>query len=109
MDDFFSGDKLQGLMQKAKELQDQLESAKERATTKEVTGESGGGLVKVTINGALKVKAVKLDPITVTDIEMLEDLITAATNDALNKAQALVGEELGPLGSMLKGSGFGPF
>lgn len=48
-----------------------------------------------------------IDPITVTDVEMLQDLITAATNDALKKAKDMATAELGPLGQMMKQSGLG--
>ncbi len=94
-------------MQQAQAMQQQAVEAQERAARKEVTGEAGGGLVKVTVTGAMVVTRVVIDPITVTDVEMLQDLITAATNDALKKAKDMATAELGPLGQMMKQSGLG--
>lgn len=107
MDELFSGGNFQNLIEHAQQLQRQLAEAQERAKRREVTGEAGGGLVKVTATGALTVTAVALDPITLTDVEMLQDLITAATNDALKKAKEAVEQELGPLASVMKNAGIG--
>ena len=98
---------LQALMQQAQAMQQQALEAQERAARREVTGEAGGGLVKVTVTGAMVVSHVVLDPVTVTDLEMLQDLITAATNDALKKAKDMMTQELGPLGQMMKQTGIG--
>lgn len=98
---------LQALMQQAQAMQQQALEAQERAGRKEVTGEAGGGLVKVTVTGAMVVTRVVLDPVTVTDLDMLQDLITAATNDALKKAKDMMTAELGPLGQMMKQTGIG--
>jgi hypothetical protein len=108
MEDLFGG-KLQGLMQQAQAMQKQMAEAQERAARREVTGEAGGGLVKVTANGVPAIVRVTLDPVTVTDLDMLQDLIVAATNDALKKAKEAVEVELGPLAQMLKASGLGGF
>jgi len=94
-------------MQQAQAMQQQALEAQERAGRKEVTGEAGGGLVKVTVTGAMVVTRVVLDPVTVTDLDMLQDLITAATNDALKKAKDMMTAELGPLGQMMKQTGIG--
>lgn len=107
MDELFSGGNFQNLMQQAQQLQQQLAEAQERAQRREVTGEAGGGLVKVTATGGLTISKVVLDPITLTDIEMLQDLITAATNDALKKAKEAVAQEMGPLASVMKNAGIG--
>jgi len=98
---------MQALMQQAQALQQQAIEAQERAAHREVTGEAGGGLVKVTATGAMSVTRVVLDPVTLTDVEMLQDLITAATNDALKKAKDVATQELGPLAQMMKQSGLG--
>ena len=99
---------LEALMQQAQALQQQALEAQERVARREVTGEAGGGLVKVTVTGAMHVTRVELDPVTVTDIDMLQDLITAATNDALKKAKDMMAEAMGPLAQMMKQSGFNP-
>lgn len=100
---------MQALMQQAQALQQQALEAQERAARREVTGESGGGLVKVTMNGALAATKVTLDPVTVSDLEMLQDLIVAAINDATKKAKEMMTQEMGPLGQMMKQSGLGGF
>lgn len=107
MDELFSGGNFQNLIQQAQQVQKQLAEAQERATRREVVGEAGGGLVKVTATGALTITRIELDPITVTDVEMLQDLITAACNDALKKAKEAVATEMGPLASMMKTAGIG--
>jgi len=107
MDDLFSGGNLQNLMAQAQQLQKQMAEAQERATRREVVGEAGGGLVKVTATGGLTIVKVELDPITVTDVEMLQDLVTAATNDALKKAKEAVAAEMGPLAGLMKNAGIG--
>ena len=65
---------------------------------------SGGGVVTVTITGDQKIRAIKVDPEAVDpeDVEMLEDLLTAAVNEALAESQALAGEKLGALTGGLK-------
>lgn len=98
---------MNALMQQAQAMQQQALEAQERASRREVTGEAGGGLVKVTVSGSMVVKRVVVDPVTITDLEMLQDLITAATNDGLNKAKEMMTAELGPLGQMMKQSGLG--
>jgi DNA-binding YbaB/EbfC family protein len=104
-EEMFGGGKLQQMMEQAQALQKQIQEAQERAARREVTGESGGGLVKVTANGAMQIKSVVLDPVTVTDLEMLQDLITAAVNDAIRRAKEAATQELGPLGDMARNAG----
>lgn len=69
-------------------MQEQLKKAQEELKASEFVGSAGGGMVKVTVSGAKEVLAVSINPqaIDPDDIEMLEDLVTAAVNDALNKA-----------------------
>lgn len=70
----------------------------------QVEGTSGGGAVKVTVNGHLKVLAVKISPEAVSagDAEMLEDLVLSAINDAMTKAQEMAQSRLGALTGGLK-------
>ncbi|AHN26196.1 nucleoid-associated protein, YbaB/EbfC family [Gilliamella apicola] len=85
----FSGGKggLGNLMKQAQQMQAKMQQAQEEIAKLEVTGESGAGLVKVTINGSHNCKRVEIDPSLVTedDKEMLEDLIAAAYNDATRR------------------------
>ncbi len=77
------------MMKQAMALQANMKKAQEEIAAMEVIGESGGGMVKVTMNGKHEVKRVQIEPQVVSeDREMLEDLIAAAFNDALNKAEA---------------------
>lgn len=103
------------ILEQAKQMQAQMQKAQEELGKKTVTGESGGGMVTVTANGRLEIVSIKLDPICVDarDVGMLEDLIVAATNQALASARALAERELGAasglgagLGSMLGQFGF---
>ena len=98
---------LQGLMAKATQMQQQVAEAQQRAAKRTVSGEAAGGLVKVTVNGKMEVIEVHLDPMVVDarDIDMLQDLIQAATNAGIEKSRGLIQEELGPLASMLNAAG----
>ena len=85
---FGGGMNMQALMKHAQQMQEQLKKAQEELKASEFVGSAGGGMVKVTVSGAKEVLAVSINPqaIDPDDIEMLEDLVTAAVNDALNKA-----------------------
>ncbi len=79
---------LGNLMRQAQEMQENLKKAQEEIAGMEVTGESGGGLVKVTMTGRHDVRRVSIDPSLVgDDREMLEDLVAAAVNDAVQKVE----------------------
>ncbi|MCB9734298.1 MAG: YbaB/EbfC family nucleoid-associated protein [Deltaproteobacteria bacterium] len=103
------GGNLDGLLQQAQQMQQTMVQAKARAEAQEVTGESGGGMVKVRANGKLDVLSVTLDKAVVDpgDVEMLQDLIVAGVNDALRRAREVVAKELGPMAEALKASGMG--
>ncbi len=74
------------LLKQAQKMQEQMQKAQEEQSRMEVTGESGAGLVKVTINGEHEVRKVALDPSLMTEERSLvEDLIAAAMNAAVNK------------------------
>jgi len=74
-----------GLMQQAQKMQQEMQKAQEELASMEVTGEAGGGLVKVTLTGKHAARKVEIDPSLLDDKEMLEDIITAAINDAVNR------------------------
>jgi nucleoid-associated protein EbfC len=77
------------LMKQAQKVQEDLKRAQERLALEEVTGESGGGLVRIVMNGRHEARSVSIDPSLVgDDREMLEDLIAAAINDAAHKIAA---------------------
>jgi len=79
---------LAGLMQQAQKMQQEMEKAQEELANLEVTGEAGGGLVKVVMTGKHAVRRVQIDPSLLDDREMLEDIVTAAVNDAVNRIAA---------------------
>ena len=88
----FPGGRMPGnmsnLMKQAQRMQRQMEESAKELESKEFTAAAGGGAVEVTVTGKKEVSKVKLDPEAVDpdDVEMLEDLIMAATNEALRKA-----------------------
>ena len=81
---------LGGLMKQAQQMQEKMQKMQ-----LEVTGESGAGLVKITINGAHNCRRIEIDPsLMEDDKEMLEDLIAAAFNDAVRRAEELQKEKM---------------
>ncbi|MDH4986355.1 YbaB/EbfC family nucleoid-associated protein [Aminobacter anthyllidis] len=86
---------LLGLMGKAKEMQAKLQAMQEEVALIEATGQSGGGLVIVTLSGKSEMKSVKIDPSLLKEGEgeILEDLIVAAHNDAKTKVEATMQEK----------------
>lgn len=95
---------MQNLMKQAQRMQRQMEESQKELETKEFTAKSGGGAVEVTVTGAKEVTKVKLskDAVDPDDVEMLEDLIMAAVNEALKQADeassAAMGKMSGGLG-----------
>ena len=84
------------LMQQAQRMQDDLKRAQEEIAKLEVTGQAGGGMVSVTMNGRHEVRRVAIDrKVMADDPEMAEDLIAAAFNDAVNKVAAVSKEKMG--------------
>ncbi|MGY6630519.1 MAG: YbaB/EbfC family nucleoid-associated protein [Wenzhouxiangella sp.] len=85
------------LMQQAQKMQENLKKAQEELAHLEVTGEAGGGLVAVEMNGRHEVRKVRIDPDIADDREMIEDLVAAAFNDAVNKVQKASQEKMSGL------------
>jgi DNA-binding YbaB/EbfC family protein len=83
------------LMQQAQKMQENMQRAQEELANLEVTGNSGGGMVSVTITGRMECRKVRIDPSVMSDPEMIEDLVAAAFNDAVNKANAASQERMG--------------
>ena len=84
----FGGENMQQIMKQAQAMQRKLQEAQEQLAEEEVTGTAGGGMVEVTVDGKHLIKSIKINPDAVDpdDIEMLEDLVTVAVNEAINKA-----------------------
>ena len=74
------------MMQKAQRMQENMQKVQDELALMEVTGQSGGGMVKITITGKMETRKVQIDPSVLSDAEMLEDLVVAAMNDAVAKA-----------------------
>ncbi len=89
---------INNLMKQAQAMQANMQKAQAEIATIEVIGESGGGMVKITMTGKHEVKRVQIEPSVIgEDKEMLEDLIAAATNDAVHKVEARVQEKMASL------------
>ena len=85
-----------GLMKQAQQMQENMKKMQEQLGQVEVEGQSGAGLVKVTITCRNDVKRIAIDPsLLADDKDMLEDLIVAAMNDALRKAEQTAAEKMG--------------
>jgi len=86
------------LMKQAQELQATMQRAQAELATLEITGESGGGMIKVTLNGKHEARRVQIDPAVLgDDKEMLEDLIAAAINDAVHKVEQTTQQKMSGL------------
>ena len=85
------------LMKQAQMMQENMRRMQESLATLEVEGQSGAGMVKVAITCRNDVRRVSIDPGAMEDKEMLEDLIAAAMNDAIRKAEATAQEKMGGL------------
>lgn len=95
----FGGGNMQQIMKQAQAMQRKLQQAQEQLAEEEVTGTAAGGMVEVTLKGNKTPVAVTIDPEAVDpdDVEMLEDMVLAALNDAMKQADDLSNELLGPL------------
>ncbi len=87
------------LMKQAQQLQNKMSKLQEEMAEKTIEATAGGGMVKVVANGKQQVVSIQIEKEVVDpeDVEMLQDLILAAVNDALNRAQAMVSEEMNKL------------
>ena len=90
---------LGNLMKQAKAMQERMEQAQAELETLEVEGESAAGMVRVTLTAKGRMRGLKIDPTLIdpADPEVLEDLITAAHNDARTKADAATQEKMSAL------------
>ncbi len=90
---------MNNMMKQAQKLQKKMLKAQEELAVKTVEATAGGGMVKVVANGGQKIESIILEKEVVDpdDLEMLQDLILAAVNDALSRAQKMVSDEMGKL------------
>ncbi len=87
---------LGNLMKQAQQMQSKMAEMQAKLGDLEVTGASGGGMLQVRLNGKFELKGIKIDPslVSADDVEVLEDLIVAAFNDAKVKAETAMQEEM---------------
>ncbi|MBI4654796.1 MAG: YbaB/EbfC family nucleoid-associated protein [Nitrospirae bacterium] len=97
------------IMKQAQKLQQEMGRIQEESKKKTVEASAGGGMVTVTANGAMEIVSIKIErEVVITDdIEMLQDLIVAAVNEALRRAQQMVSEDMSKLTGGLQLPGLG--
>jgi DNA-binding YbaB/EbfC family protein len=90
---------MNSMMKQAQQLQKKMLKTQQELATKTIEASAGGGMVKVVANGGQKIESIIFEKEVVDpeDIEMLQDLVLAAVNDALNKSQEMVSAEMGKL------------
>jgi nucleoid-associated protein EbfC len=102
---------LAALMQQAQALQSKMQEMQDAAAAKTVEAQSGGGMVRVVVDGSMRVRKIEIDPsiVAANDKSMLEDLVLVAVNDGMARAQKMLADEMGRLGPLggLKLPGFG--
>lgn len=93
------GGNMKNLMKQAGKMKEQMEKLQAEVGEKEIEATSGGGMVTVTAKAKGEISSIKIEPelLEDNDIDMLQDLITAAVNDALNRGQELMKEEVGKM------------
>ncbi len=98
----FGGNNMQSLMKQAQQMQQKLQEAQEELENMQFVGSASGGLVEITVSGKKSVLGIKIKPEACDpdDVEMLEDLILAAINDAYQKAQQKEDEVMAPFAAM---------
>jgi len=84
------------MMKQAQAMQAKMAEMQEKLGQMEVTGQSGGGMVKAVLNGKSELRSLKIDPSLVDpgEVEVMEDLVVAAVNDAKAKVEAAVAEQM---------------
>jgi nucleoid-associated protein EbfC len=98
---------MQQLLKQAQKMQQEMLAAQESLKDEVVEASAGGGMVTVQVTGDLEVKAIKIDPQAVDpeDVEMLADMVLAAVNEGLRRAQELASSKLGGIAGGLEGLG----
>lgn len=88
-----------GLMKQAQQLQSKIQALQEELGKRTVSAQAGGGMVEATVNGRQELLSLRIDPEVVSpeDVEMLQDLILAAVNEALNRSREMVAQEMAKL------------
>ncbi|MBX3027232.1 YbaB/EbfC family nucleoid-associated protein [bacterium] len=97
------------LFKQAQDLQERLQRVQEEAAARSVEASAGGGMVRATVNGRLELVRLQIEPAALAggDVEMLQDLVIAAVNQALRSAQQQMADEMSKLTGGLKLPGMG--
>ena len=95
---------LGNMMKQAQQMQERMAELQARLDQTEVQGQSGGGMVQATLSGKNELRRLKIDPtlLNPAEVEVLEDLVVAAVNDARGRVEAMVAEEMSKLTGGLK-------
>ena len=96
---FPGGGNMNNMMKQMQKLQKQMENLEEDLKNQEVTGTSGGGAVEATVNGKKELIRIKIDEAVVDpeDVDMLEDLVLTAVNNAMDEADSIANQKMGKL------------
>ena len=94
-----AGMNMQQMMKQARKMQEQLAAAEDNLKTQTVDTRAGGGMVKVTMTGDMKIGSIKIDPdaFDPEDVEMLQDMIMAAVNEAIRSVGELANKQMGAI------------
>ena len=94
-----AGMNMQQMMKQARKMQEQLAAAEDNLKTQTVDTSAGGGMVKVTMTGDMKIESIKIDPDACDpgDVEMLQDMIMAAVNEAIRSVGELANKQMGAI------------
>lgn len=87
------------MMKQAQQLQQRMMKMQEELESATITATAGGGVVKVVVTGKLTLESIEIDPevVSADDVDMLQDLVLAAVNEGLNKAQEMASEKMGTI------------
>lgn len=94
-----AGMNMQQMMKQARKMQEQMVAMQEQLATKTVEASAGGGMVKVSVNGNMQLESVTIDPdaLDPDDVEMLQDMIVAAANEAIRGMGDIANREMGAI------------
>jgi len=97
-----------GMMSQIRKMQEQMETIQNQLAEETVTASVGGGVVKVTMTGDQHCRAVSIDPelLKDADVDMLQDMVLTAVNQALDQSRKLAEDRMGPISGALGGFGF---
>jgi len=101
------GPNMNQLLKQAQQMQAEMAKAQEQLKSETVEASAGGGMVKVTMTGDMQLREIKIDPEAVDpeDVDMLQDMVAAAVNEALRSAQELAASRMGGISGLGGGGG----